>query len=102
MAFFINLNHQNAKITMRIKIPLPTLPFRAASLFTVAFTLLTVAAAAQDSTLLPNLIAAEKLFDLQFTSAKRDSILSGLENNLHFYQYLHQHNLYNDVPLSLG
>jgi Asp-tRNA(Asn)/Glu-tRNA(Gln) amidotransferase A subunit family amidase len=49
-----------------------------------------------------DLISAEKLFDLQFTSAKRDSILSGLEDHLHFYQYLHQHDLYNDVPLSLN
>ncbi|MBS1665145.1 MAG: amidase [Bacteroidetes bacterium] len=56
---------------------------------------------AQDSLTLPHLIAAEKLFDLQFSAAKRDSILPGLENNLHLYQYLHQHNLYNDVPLSL-
>ncbi len=55
-----------------------------------------------DSIGLPELIAAEKLFDLQFTPAKRDSILSGLEDHLHLYRYLHQHNLYNDVPLSLG
>ena len=118
MAFFTNLNHQNAKITMRIKKALPTLLFRTACLLTIALTLLADAATAQsatptrdsappaatarDTTLLPNLIAAEKLFDLQFTPAKRDSILSGLDNNLHLYQYLHQHNLYNDVPLSLG
>ncbi len=69
---------------------------------TLVFTLLTNALFAQDSTRLSQLIAAEKLFDLQFTPAKRDSILSGLENNLRFYQYLHQHDLYNDVPLSLN
>jgi len=77
---------------MSIKIALPTL----------LLTLITFAAPAQDTTLLPNLIATEKLFDLRFTPAKRDSILSGLENNLHLYQYLHQNNLYNDVPLSMG
>lgn len=60
------------------------------------------AAGTGDSIGLPQLIAAEKLFDLQFTPAKRDSILSGLEDHLHLYQYLHQHSLYNDVPLSLG
>ncbi|GGA98947.1 amidase [Puia dinghuensis] len=51
---------------------------------------------------LPELMAAEKLFDLRFTPVKRDSILSGLIDNLHFYQYLHAHPLYNDVPLSMS
>lgn len=57
---------------------------------------------AQDSIGLSDLQAAEKLFDLKFTPVKEDSILSGLTNNFHFYQYLHQHDLYNSVPLSLG
>lgn len=77
----------------------------------IAFVLLSPTLFAQDSTHssalpdapgLPDLIGAEKLFDLQFTPAKRDSILSGVEDHLHLYQYLHQHNLYNDVPLSLN
>lgn len=64
--------------------------------------LTTITIKAQDSLTLNELTGAEKLFDLQFTAAKRDSILSGLTNNLHLYQYLHQHDLYNDVPLSLN
>ncbi|HEY4065047.1 MAG TPA: amidase [Puia sp.] len=48
------------------------------------------------------IIGAEKMFDLQFSPAKRDSILGGLKDNLRLYQYLHQHDLPNDVPLSLG
>ena len=108
MAFFTNLNHQNAKITMRILLVLAVTLFAAAASAqsTTRDSALPAStppvAATGDTTLLSNLIAAEKLFDLQFTPAKRDSILSGLESNLHFYQYLHQHNLYNDVPLSLG
>ncbi|HLZ86979.1 MAG TPA: hypothetical protein VKQ52_07065, partial [Puia sp.] len=67
-------------------------------------TFFTSALTAQDSASigLPELMAAEKLFDLRFTPAKRDSILSGLVDHLQFYRYLHTHNLYNDVPLSLS
>ena len=65
-------------------------------------TLLTGSLAAQDSVGIPELMAAEKLFDLRFTPVKRDSILSGLVDHLHFYQYLHAHDLYNTVPLSLS
>jgi Asp-tRNA(Asn)/Glu-tRNA(Gln) amidotransferase A subunit family amidase len=42
------------------------------------------------------------MFDLQFSSAKRDSILSGLTDHLRFYQYLHLHDLPNESPLSLS
>src|SRR5258708_21452371 len=60
--------------------------------------------AAQDSVSagVPELMAAEKLFDLRFTPVKRDSIVSGLVDHLHFYQYLHAHDLYNNIPLSLS
>ena len=58
--------------------------------------------AAQDSAGLPELKAAEKLFDLQFSPVKEDSILSGLADHLHLYQYLHTQELYNDVALSLS
>lgn len=57
---------------------------------------------AQDPIGLPDLIGAEKMFDLQFTPSKRDSILSGLADHLHLYQYLHQQELLNDVPLSMS
>jgi Asp-tRNA(Asn)/Glu-tRNA(Gln) amidotransferase A subunit family amidase len=57
---------------------------------------------AQDSSKgrLEQLAGAERLFDLHFSAAKRDSILSGLESNLQFYQYLHKNDLSNDLPMS--
>jgi Asp-tRNA(Asn)/Glu-tRNA(Gln) amidotransferase A subunit family amidase len=68
----------------------------------VIFLFTSFSLAAQDSIGLPELQAAERLFDLHFTPAKEDSILGSLVDRLHLYQYLHEHNLYNDVPLSLG
>ncbi|HEX4373477.1 MAG TPA: amidase, partial [Puia sp.] len=56
---------------------------------------------AQDSVSLSQIISAEKMFDLDFTPAKRDSILSGAADNLRLYHYLHQNSLSNDVPLPL-
>ncbi|HEY4875643.1 MAG TPA: amidase, partial [Puia sp.] len=56
---------------------------------------------AQDSVSLSQLISAEKMFDLDFTQAKRDSILSGAADNLSLYHYLHQNSLSNDIPLPL-
>jgi Asp-tRNA(Asn)/Glu-tRNA(Gln) amidotransferase A subunit family amidase len=57
---------------------------------------------AQDSSRsrLEQLTGAEQLFDLHFSATKRDSILSGLESNLQFYQYLHKNELSNDLPMS--
>ncbi len=71
------------------------------NLFIAALIIISRFVSAQDSVTLSQVIAAEKMFDLNFTSAKRDSIISGANDNLHFYQYLHQNNLPNDVPLPL-
>lgn len=68
----------------------------------IAFLLSSFSLSAQESVGLPELQAAEKLFDLHFTPVKEDSILSGLIDHLHFYQYLHEHDLYNEVPMSLA
>jgi Asp-tRNA(Asn)/Glu-tRNA(Gln) amidotransferase A subunit family amidase len=43
--------------------------------------------------------AAEKMFGLRFTEAKRDSMLNQLKLNLQIYQYLHSYNLPNNVPV---
>jgi hypothetical protein len=59
-------------------------------------------AEAQDSIGMDQLIGAEKMVDLQFTPAKRDSIISGLVSNLHLYQYMHRQDLPNAVPMSLS
>jgi Asp-tRNA(Asn)/Glu-tRNA(Gln) amidotransferase A subunit family amidase len=56
---------------------------------------------AQDSIGISDLISAEKLFGLQFTPVKRDSILSGLSDHRELYQYLHRQDLSNDLPLSM-
>jgi Asp-tRNA(Asn)/Glu-tRNA(Gln) amidotransferase A subunit family amidase len=56
----------------------------------------------RDSIGLNSLRGAEQMFDLQFSSVKRDSILSGLEDHLHLYQYLHRQDLANDSPYSLS
>jgi len=45
------------------------------------------------------IINAEKMFDLHFTNAKRDSMVNQLNANLQFYKYLHGFNLPNSVPL---
>lgn len=42
---------------------------------------------------------AEKMFDLHFTDAKRDSMVNQLNANLKLYQYLHGFDLSNSVPL---
>jgi len=39
----------------------------------------------------------EKLFALQFTDAKRDSMLDGLNNNIKLYEYLHRQNIANNL-----
>lgn len=68
----------------------------------IAFALITGSLQAQDSIGLSDLRSAERLFALHFTTVKEDSILSGVQNNLLLYQYLHEHDLYNSVPLSLS
>lgn len=45
---------------------------------------------------------AEQLLGLQFTDAERDSMLSGLEDNLKKYENIRQYTLTNDVPPALG
>ena len=71
-------------------------------LATLLLVLVTSTLTAQDSIVIGDLISAEKLFDLRFTDVKRDSILGGLSDNHKFYRYLHDHDLSNDVPLSLA
>jgi Asp-tRNA(Asn)/Glu-tRNA(Gln) amidotransferase A subunit family amidase len=71
-------------------------------LATLLLVIVTSTLTAQDSIVIGDLISAEKLFDLRFTEVKRDSILSGLSDNHKFYRYLHDHDLSNDIPLSLA
>src|SRR5450432_2105947 len=59
-------------------------------------------ARAQDTVRMDQLTGTEKMYDLQFTPVKRDSILSGLNTNLHLYQYMHQQDLPNALPMSLS
>jgi Asp-tRNA(Asn)/Glu-tRNA(Gln) amidotransferase A subunit family amidase len=56
---------------------------------------------AQDSVTLEQEIATEKMYGLQFTEAKRDSMLGGLGNNLKTYQYIRDQNLPNQEVMPL-
>jgi len=59
-------------------------------------------ASAQDSISIQQEIGTEKMYGLQFSDAKRDSIVSGLSDNLKTYQFLHDQNLPNNIPMSLS
>ncbi len=61
-----------------------------------------ISARAQDTISMDQVIGAEKMIDLQFTTVKRDSLISGLDSNLHFYQYMHRQDLPNALPMSLS
>lgn len=41
----------------------------------------------------------EKMYDLHFTAAKRDSMIDQLKTNFQYYRYIHSFNLPNSVPL---
>ncbi len=58
-------------------------------------------AAAQDTVTIPQITGAENMFALHFTDVKRDSMSSGLTDNIKTYKYLHAQNLNNAVPLPL-
>lgn len=45
--------------------------------------------------------AAEKLIDLHFTPAEKDSMQDGLKDILHVYEKMHTHDLHNDDPYAL-
>ncbi len=75
--------------------------FNKSPLLTVLLLSASIVLSAQDSVTIDQIVAAEKMYDLDFTPAKRDSILSGAYDNLHFYRYVHQHPLANEVPLPL-
>ena len=62
------------------------------------FLVLTFPIRAQDVSVI-QIINTEKMYDLHFTDAKRDSMVNQLNANLQFYQYLHGIDLPNSVPL---
>ncbi len=67
----------------------------------IFFLLLCFFVEAQDSISIKDEMAAEKMYGLNFTDAKRDSILSGLANNLKTYQFIHDKNIPNNIPMPL-
>lgn len=62
---------------------------------------LSFAAQAQDSLRTTELAAAEKLFDLHFTDAERDSAMDDLQAQLAVYKKMHSSLLKNSTPLPL-
>ena len=55
----------------------------------------------QDKITIDEIANAVKMYDLNFTPAKRDSMINQLNTNLQYYRYLHTFNLPNSVPLPL-
>src|SRR5579871_6845304 len=49
-----------------------------------------------------NISAAEKMYDVHFNAAQKDSMLDGLEDNLGSFRYLHQNSLPNSSPYTLS
>src|SRR5215210_2153797 len=66
----------------------------------VAFLLfLNVILPAQQNIAADQIVNAEKMYDLHFTSAKRDSMIDQLKTNFQYYRYIHSFNLPNSIPL---
>jgi Asp-tRNA(Asn)/Glu-tRNA(Gln) amidotransferase A subunit family amidase len=59
------------------------------------------AAKAQDSVINTQVIGAEKMFGVNFTQAKRDSMMGGLNDHVKTYNYLHAQIISNDLPYPL-
>jgi len=71
-------------------------------LFIFSLSLFAQAPMGQDSITTKDIQSAEKLFDLKFNSAKRDTMLGDLQSRLKSYQKLHQVNIpYNTLPAVL-
>ncbi len=64
----------------------------------LSFFFLTITTSAQEVSV-NQIINTEKMFDLHFTNANRDSMLNQLKTNLQLYKYLHGFNLPNSIPL---
>ena len=56
---------------------------------------------AQDSVTIPQIVSAENMFALHFADVKRDSMSGGLTDKIKTYNYLHEQNLNNEVPLPI-
>jgi Asp-tRNA(Asn)/Glu-tRNA(Gln) amidotransferase A subunit family amidase len=56
---------------------------------------------AQDSVTNTQVTGAEKMFGLNFTQPKRDSMMGGLNDRVKTYNYLHAQNISNDLPFPL-
>jgi Asp-tRNA(Asn)/Glu-tRNA(Gln) amidotransferase A subunit family amidase len=57
---------------------------------------------AQDSISIQQITGTEKIFDLHFSPSKRDSLVSGLVDKLHTYEWMHKTDLPNDLPMTLS
>ena len=59
-------------------------------------------ASAQQSVTPADIATGEKLFDLSFTHAKRDSMITALTDRIKTYNYFHKNGLSNDAPFPLS
>ncbi|MBC7535115.1 MAG: amidase [Ferruginibacter sp.] len=69
------------------------------TIFSLSFSFVLSSTVCAQDVSVTEIINAEKIYDLHFTNAKRDSMISQLNANLHLYRYLHEFNLSNSVPL---
>jgi Asp-tRNA(Asn)/Glu-tRNA(Gln) amidotransferase A subunit family amidase len=70
--------------------------------FIIGFIICSFTVIAQDSVSIQQEMGAEKMYGLQFSNAKRDSMLDGLSSNIKTYQFFHDQNLPNNIPLSIS
>ncbi len=56
---------------------------------------------AQEQVTVSQIASTEKMIDLSFSDAKRDSMVSVLSNEIKIYKYIHSKNLDNSVPFPL-
>ncbi len=69
--------------------------------FSILFLIVAFTTQAQDTVTHSQIVGAEKMFDLNFTEAKRDSMAGFLKDRVKTYQYLHAQDLRNDEPIPL-
>jgi len=72
------------------------------TIFTIALLLMLTGGLFAQNVTKASIQSAEKMDDLSFNDAKRDSMLNILSNNIKFYTYLHSQNFKNDVPLPMA
>lgn len=67
----------------------------------VLFSLITVNITAQDTVSKKDIVAAAKIFDLNYTQQEIDTMYDGVKENVLLFKMMHQQTLNNSVPMSM-